>query len=546
MSVTITAASAALETSVWLVEVNPTASTVGDLRPPPMGLGSGAPLGSISTYGSATATAPTVAFSDRGWIKEPADTHTIVSYPPRMLEPPAIERSFPVYPTETRRANVDAGELVLTNADGGLDSFAGDWSLAGREVKVFRADYKRPTQAYRSTWTQVASLRATEALEGTTSLKMPLDSAVVDLSETANRLYAGTGGTEGSTDIANVAVPRVFGLKRNVSPVLVNSSYLIFQVNDGATHEIFAVRDGGQALTNSGDVASYSTLTSTIVSTGTYKTNLSGGFFKVATTPTYGITADVRGNTDGGYASTSAQVAAQILRVLGGVPTMTASSFAAWPSYECGICLRSGTVEDALNQLAMGLGYAWWGADALGAFSGSVVRLPESFTSTTVIQPYMLTEPPEETSASMPPWWRVRVAYQDLETVQQGGDLATGVSAADKEYYGKQRRYAVASDYSIRETYPTAIDGPEIPGVLESAADAQTLADTLLTLYRIPRRTWSIKLGPNAGGVRWWTIPLGSAVTLYWPQISSLASGKVFVVRGVSARGDYAELELWG
>jgi len=153
---------------------------------------------------------------------------------------------------------------------------------------------------------------------------------------------------------------------------------------------------------------------------------------------------------------------------------------------------------------------------------------------------------PQETSGSTPPWWRVRVSYQEIETTQLGTDVSETLGASVADYYSRKRRVVVATDADVKIRFPLAIDGPEFPGVLESETDASTLAQSLLAIYKIPRRTWSVKIGPRAGGVRWWELPIGSTVTLIWPGIPTLAGGKQLLVRGISARGDSAELELWG
>lgn len=332
---------------------------------------------------------------------------------------------------------------------------------------------------------------------------------------------------------------------RNIKPVLIDDVNRIYQLHDGAVQQIVAVRDSGLDLVLHADVSSYASLVVESPGAGKYASYKGGGFIKLHDDPIF-LTSDVRGETDGGYVSTASHVAAQILRVVGGVASATASSFTAWPQEEVGVIVREGTVEDAMNQLAAGLGSAWWGANTLGQFEGSIIYAPVATASTIAIEPYMQLSAPEETSGSTPPWWRIKVSYQEIETTQEGGDIATAAFTHIQEYYGKKRRFAVASDITVRTRYPLAVDGPELPGVLESKAAASTLAQSLLEIYKVPRRTWSARVGPRAGGLNWWTIPIGTTVTLRWPGIPTLANGKAFIVRGISARGDYAELELWG
>lgn len=545
MSSTITVVSAGIEESVWLIEINPDPEGVGDPRPPPLFMPSGTPMSSLGTQGSSIATAPTIVASDKGWIQNPGDTGAIPVYPPRMLEPPAVERFIPVYPGEGRRGQIESGELRFTNVDGALDIIAGEWAIAGRRVKLTRAPHRRPVHAARSTWVEVASLRASEAFEGTDTLRMPLRSAAADLLVAANNLYLGTGDAEGSTQTEGVAKPRIFGFVRNMQPTLVDASNRIYQIHDGEVQSIVAVRDLGVDLVFHADVGSYASLLLESPGTGKYATNKSGGFIKLHSDPVF-LTADVRGSTDGGYVSTAAHVAAQILRVAGGVASAVASSFSDWPSTEVGIIVRDGTAEDAMNKLASGLGAAWWGPNALGVFEGSVISAPQVTASTLVIEPYMQITAPEETSGSTPPWWRVRVSYQELEVTQEGGDISESIGAANLDYYARKRRVAIATDTSVKTRYPLAIDGPEFLGVLESATEASTLAQNLLAIYKVPRRTWAAKIGPRAGGINWWALPIGTTVILKWPGIPTLAGGKALIVRGISARGDAAELELWG
>lgn len=546
MSSTITVASAGIEESVWLIEINPDPLGVGEPRPSQMFMPSGAPLSAIDIQQSAVvASVATISVSDRGWLQEPGDTGTIENYPPRLLEPPAIERFIPVYPGEGRRGQIEGGELRIRNVDGALDSIAGEWAIGGRRVKLTRAPHRRPNHAPRSTWVEVASLRASEAFQGTDTLRMPLRSAAADLLGAANSLYAGTGGSEGSTTLEGVGKPKIFGFVRNMQPVLIDGANGIYQVNDGEVHEIVEVRDLGIALTFHANVGSYASLVTENPGTRKYATYKAGGYIKVHNNPVF-LTADVRGNTNGGYALTASQVAAQILRVAGGVASAVASSFSQWPNTEVGIIVRDGTAEDAMNKLAVGLGSVWWGSNTLGVFEGSAITAPEESPSL-VIEPYMLLDSPQETSGSTPPWWRIRVAYQEIEAVQEGSDISDSATASTKDFYSKKRRYAVATDVNTKIRYPLAVEGPEFPGVLESAAEAATLAETLLAIYKVPRRTWSVKIGPRAGGVNWWATPIGTSVRLKWPNISTLSgNGKSFLIRGISARGDYAELELWG
>lgn len=507
-----TAETARIEPSVWLVEIT-TAST-------------------------------TVAVSDRGWIEEPGDSGTIVKYPPRLIEAPAIELSVPIYPSADRRASVSAGELLIANGDGGVDSLAGDWTVAGRTVTIYRAPHRRPEHAPRATWERVATLRTAAAFGGTQTLRLPLSFRTAALEDDVCNTYSGAGGANGDPGLTGRNKPQLFGLVRNISPVQVEAGRLIYQIHDGAMQQVLAVRDSGVPLASDGDVANYAALQSATVALGTYKTCLATGHIRVGGVP-IALTVDARGSSTGGYPSTAGGLAAQILSTYTGT-TVSAAAFGGWRAAEAGMLLRDGTVADALDRLAAGLGSAWWGVDTNGDWIAGAIAAPEGQGTGIVIRDAMLSGAPEEVAGASPPWWRVRVGYQRLDTVQRGADLAGSVTAADRAYYETPQRTATATDRSAYISYPLAVAGPDIPGVLDSASEAQAAAAAVLALLKVPRRSYIVRIGRNVAGLRWWEMRPGTVVRLEWPYIAALANGRTMIVRGISARGDVAEMELWG
>lgn len=77
------------------------------------------------------------------------------------------------------------------------------------------------------------------------------------------------------------------------------------------------------------------------------------------------------------------------------------------------------------------------GANTLGQFEGSIIYAPVATTSTIAIEPYMQISAPEETSGSTPPWWRVKVSYQEIETTQEGADIAAALLPISKNFMAK-------------------------------------------------------------------------------------------------------------
>src|SRR5574340_223539 len=102
--------------------------------------------------------------------------------------------------------------------------------------------------------------------------------------------YAGTNslpdGLEGVSDIQGKSKPLLFGQCKNITPVLVNTSRLIYQVNDGAIITTnAAVYDNGVALTKGADYASQADMETNAPAAGAFRLWLAGGYFRLGSTP---------------------------------------------------------------------------------------------------------------------------------------------------------------------------------------------------------------------------------------------------------------------
>jgi hypothetical protein len=108
-------------------------------------------------------------------------------------------------------------------------------------------------------------------------------------------LYGGAGGLDGEVGLAGRPKPLGLGgplnsVIKNVTPVLVDASNLIYQLQDGPCPAIGPIYDGGYA--GYGALGNVADLYSGVTTAGNYRTCLAKGLFQVGTTPTFGITAD--------------------------------------------------------------------------------------------------------------------------------------------------------------------------------------------------------------------------------------------------------------
>ncbi|MCR0981786.1 hypothetical protein [Roseomonas populi] len=513
----------------------------------PLGLTAGLPAAAFAFPAVAEPALPVLRYTDRGWIGEPTDPNAPnESWPARMLDAPSIVRTIPIYPTEARRSEVNAGEILLANADGALDSLATDWRLAGRRLTVLRGPYRRGRRAARSEFSTIGGFRIERVAQGTDRLRLPLGSAAADLTMPASGTYAGTGSWEGTAEMAGQAKPIRYGIHRNVRPAIVVPGLLAAHLHDGPISAVLAVRGRGDPFGYAGDYPNLAALAAATVAAGTYVTCLAAGWLRLGST-TSSLTVDLRGAAPAGaYLGTAAAIAADLLGRRGGVTSDLAQavSFYDWPVGEVRLDASGLTVAAAMDALASSVG-GWWGADALGRFRGSQLLPPEIVGPSILLEPWMLATPPEEVDAAQAPWWRVRVDYRALGVTQSGEDLGA-VSDADRALYGQAAQTATEYRPAVQSAFPGAQDGPQVPSAFDDAADAQAMAVRLMDLHGTPRRTWRAEVRPDQAWRFWSVMEPGQPVSLTWSGIAALRGGRTMILRGISARGDRLTLDLWG
>ena len=90
--------------------------------------------------------------------------------------------------------------------------------------------------------------------------------------------------------------PLCFGRVFNVTPPMVNTAKLIFQVNDGAVDAVSMVYDHGKELTQGADYANEADLLDDLLApaVGFYKVWPAGGYFRLGAIAVGPITVDIR------------------------------------------------------------------------------------------------------------------------------------------------------------------------------------------------------------------------------------------------------------
>lgn len=501
------------------------------------------PVARSVPLGNANSGEVTLRYGDRHWVGEPGDADKPNTYyEGRVTVPLIVERSLPLLPEEDRRVQRQFGAIEIANGDGALDD-PSRYAVDGRDVRVL---YGPAMPSAYSDFGVVASVLGTgwETAEGISRLNVRDRGYSLDLPLQSN-LYDGTGGAEGGAELAGKPKPLAFGKCLNVSPPLVDATLLTYQLHDGVISAVDAVYDRGAALTFGANRADYATLASTAPSAGHYDTCLSAGFIRLGSSPAGLITADVRGDATGSYASTLDTIALRLIKGRAGISAAVVNdagfTAAAAVGGVMGVYIspnETPTTADVLNRL-MGAAAAWWSSTRDGLITAGIVAAPEDQAATFFLDEYriLMIEP----EAPPVPRWRQRVAYQPNWTPQTT-DIASGVTDARKQFLAGPARIVTWFDSQIRIRHRNALDPAPLASLYDSSTDAQALADYLGSLFGPDRGVWRLTLKRYG-----YTLDLGQIGRVTYPRLG-LSGGRNVAIIGIREDADRDEttLRVWG
>lgn len=191
----------------------------------------------------------TLYYANRGFSSTPSDTPADTFFAGRVSKPALARRELFAGGTTRGRSRVGYGDLVLVNGDGALD-FLKDCGVDGRDVIVRRGQVGA---AYPSAFKTmlVGTMAAAQVGADIVTVKLRDQQFLLDVPLQPN-LFAGDNvlpdGLEGTAeDLQGKPKPRCFGRPLNVAPPCVNTSKLIYQLNDGPVAAV-SVYDRGMPL----------------------------------------------------------------------------------------------------------------------------------------------------------------------------------------------------------------------------------------------------------------------------------------------------------
>ena len=495
----------------------------------------------------AAGTIATLRYCSQPYTTKPSDTPTNTYYDDRIVNPASISRTLYSNGTTSGASRVNYGAVELSNVDGGLDYIL-PYSFDGRSLVIKIGNegdaYSAFTTILNGTMEQVEFTFSKVTILARDKL------AIVDM-PLQTTLYAGNNtlpnGVEGVADIAKSPKPLLYGQVFNIAPIMVNSSKLTYQINDGAIASVSAVYDKGIGLTFHSDETDVANLEAHNPPSGKYSTCLALGYIRVGSLPTGLLTCDA---TQG--ASAANRTVAQVLKAMAlkaGVASgdISASDVTALDTANnsvIGIWIDGAdSAIGAMDKVAQSIG-AYFGFDAFGILRMGLFTAPAGSATLEIDIHNIISIEHSRTSDTDKgiPAWRVNLTYQKNYTVQDF-DLAGSVTAARRSVLSLPALTKSAEDTAIKTQY-TLAPTIEKESLLIDATAAQTEATRLLNLYKTSRDLYTVTIALDLTQ----SLPdLNNVVNITMNRFG-LNSGKLFKIIGIES--DYsknrATLTIWG
>jgi len=468
------------------------------------------------------------------------------------------------------------GAIILANPDGALDGLI-DYAFDGQEFRLIEIDPATGNTStygsnFRVGFIEQATFSEDQVVFAVRDGAHALDAALL------TSKYAGTNalpaGVEGTPDdIKGQPKPICIGTVYNISPVCVNTSKLIYQVDayrgftSGYTMTVY---DKRAALTEdgAGDYASQAAMEATAPAAGQYRIWPAGGMIRLGSTPEI-LTIDMENPADvsGLGDSEINYVTQEITTLSGGISSWQALYDA---DAKVGIYAKDETtIYKAINELAASIGaFVTYGYSPNGATGNTLwssqlaeaSAIPYTPTLTAIalnesniLEGSLRRVVPQESTRGLPVW-RVNLNYKKNYTVMSRADLA-GVALADVEFATREYRTVTVSDAAVKTQWPYA---PElnVTTLLVDETEATAEANRLLDLFGVQRSMFELTIPASVirddpsmgtGGRIPYLFQIGAIVTITYPRFD-LDAGPTFMVVATEEDigADTIKLTVWG
>lgn len=505
----------------------------------------------INGYDPVTATEKTLYFSSSVYVTGtsnlPPDGVAHTWYSPRIGETVVIERNAWSQGNIGGKSEIGFGIAELVNMDGELD-YLKTWGFDGR---VITAIFGEVNPGEVPTWTTVFKATMAAPVVELDRVLFYLRDRQVELEKPlCTNTYGGTnslpGGVDGSDDIAGQTKPVLMGASSNFTPICVNTSRLIYQVNDGPIVTVNAAYDQAKALTKGADYVSEADMQATAPLSGNYRVWPDGGFHRLGSALVGKHTCDATQGT--APADRTAGQVVKRIALIAGIPSgdISAADIAvidALQPAEVEIYRQDNTTcADAIAQVCNGIG-AWSGFDRLGVFRVKRLDAPTGVAVMTFDETNVSDIAPFKNGDSDIPAWKATLQYQRNYTLQDS-DIETSVSIIRRSFISRLYRQKIASDAAVKTKNKLARELTYQTCIVDASA-AQTECTRRFNIDKVGREMYKVNAFVDSASLT--AVDIGVEVKIQLPRLG-LDAGKNFIVLGLSTDVIAGEIQMivWG
>lgn len=495
-------------------------------------------LAEIEAYDPATETTKTWLFASGSGFDNAGDF-----FAPRMENPATFSRSISGI---AGRVAQSFGELTLVNNDRAIAALGEDY-FDGRTLTLKWGDRDGTYASFTTILTATIETLAVEVDRISLRLR---DKSITLEKPFATVKYAGDNelplGVEGTADdIKGQIKPRIFGRIALMQPILVNTSKLIYQVNEQAVDAVINAFDGGAYLTKATDYLSLSDMYTYDPPAGQWRAYPPLGLIRLGSTPINTLSVCVAEKWDH-LQNSAAGLIQRILAEKGYTSAnWVAADFTTLNQKNAGslgvVVDGEETTASLLDRICESVG-AWWGFDALGKFRCGRFDAPSGAAVATLNDDIIIDA--EREPETQLPFWSVKVKADINFATQDKNGLAGVVTEARAAWLKEQAREQEAVNATVKTTRLLA-DEISYDSSLNGISIAQAEAARRLNLYSVRRDVVTLTI---ANPQQYYTtLDLGAVVNLASTRLG-YGAGRLMTVTavGVDYQRNTMDLTLWG
>nr|WP_315467157.1 hypothetical protein [uncultured Undibacterium sp.] len=506
----------------------------------------------IKGYDPITSTEKTLYFSSSMYITGASNlppggvAHTW--YSPRIGETVRIERNAWGQGTIGGKSEIGFGVAELVNMDGGLD-YLKTWGFDGRTITAIVGEVNPGGVPV---WTTAFTATMAAPVVELDRVMFYLRDRQIELDKplcTAN--YGGTNilpnGRDGTPDdIGGQNIPVLMGTSSNISPVCVNTSRLIYQVNNGPIVTVDASYDQALGHTKGTDYTDEADMQTNAPGAATYRVWPAGGCYRLGSdlagkhtcTATQGATAADR---------TAGQIFKRIALIAGiSAGDISASDITAIDTLqpaEVEIFRQDDTTcGDAIAEICNSIG-AWSGFDRLGILRIKRLDAPVGSPVVTFNETNISDIETVKNGDTDIPVWKFFLQYQRNYTLQDS-DIESSVTFARRGFISQTYRKKIAWDNAVRTKNKLARIVTETTS-LTNAAAAQAECTRRFNIFKVAREIFRVTAFVDNATLA--LVDIGTEIRIELDRLG-LDAGKNFIVLGVNTDVIAGEIQMyvWG